>query len=552
LHITLRKSNRQQPAGAVLLKGGADQRERIEVTVVVRPRVSAKQREREIQNLSRRLPHQRQHLNAGEFLKQHGARQKDLTIVEKFGRKHKLEVVESSAEKRSIILAGSLSAISRAFQVRFQNFQHHGVTYRSFAERIRLPADLKGIVEGVLGLDNRALMSHHTFTTRDRAVTHTQPREVMRAYEFPKRANGKGQGIAIIELGGGFYESDIKEFFNRHHLKMPNLSVVEIDGQKNNPASPEVIKKVLDLLGLEPQSKRVTPQIDPADASLGMWTIESTLDVELIGAFANAANIVVYFAPNTAQGKYRAISTALNSKENPVTVISCSWGAVEEDLPEDFINCTEQLFRDAALKGVTICFSSGDKGDDCGKDGRPRAHYPASSPLVLGCGGTHWEKDRNRIREVVWNETLPHGACESGGGSSKFFKVPGWQKAARVKTKSGKDGRGVPDVAGKADIKTGYCMLVGGYDVSMGGTSASAPMWAGLIARMNQKLKKSIGYLTPLLYRPAFKRTFTDITEGNSGKNFCACRGWDPCTGLGSPRGKKLLSALKGKQRQSR
>jgi kumamolisin len=108
-------------------------------------------------------------------------------------------------------------------------------------------------------------------------------------------------------------------------------------------------------------------------------------------------------------------------------------------------------------------------------------------------------------------------------------------------------GRGVPDVAGKADMTTGYEMIVGGYSVTMGGTSSAVPMWAGLIARLNEELGKCIGYLTPLLYDSKFADAVTDITEGNNGPHYCAEPGWDACTGVGTPNGIKLLAALRGK-----
>jgi kumamolisin len=547
--ITLQKSKRLQPAGAQPLKLEVAPDERIEVTVIVRPRSSAAQRRAEVQALARQFPRQRKHLTFDRFSKLHGARADDLKLVERFAGEHQLDVVESSAAKRSVILAGAVAAFGRAFHVNFQTFRHRESAYRSFTDQIQIPASLEGVVEVVLGLDNRELMSHHAFLAVSRADGHTQPHEVMEAYDFPSGVEGRGECVAIIELGGGFHESDIKQYFDRHRFKLPRISIVEIGNQKNDPASPELIKKVLDAMGLESASKTASTKIDPAEASHAMWTIESTLDVELIGSFANAADIVVYFAPNNAQGKYQALSTALNSKEHPATLISCSWGAVEEELPQDFFHCMEQLFQDAVLQGVSICCSSGDRGDDPGPSGRPRVHYPASSPHVLACGGTHWTARSKLLEEVVWNETLPHGSCQSGGGASKVFGAPGWQRRARVKLKTRRSGRGLPDVAGKADIQTGYCMFVGGLDVTMGGTSAVAPMWAGLIARLNQELGKPIGYITPLLYGSSIKKAFRDILEGNNG-HYRAGPGWDPCTGLGTPIGKALLQTLSNTKRR--
>jgi kumamolisin len=101
--------------------------------------------------------------------------------------------------------------------------------------------------------------------------------------------------------------------------------------------------------------------------------------------------------------------------------------------------------------------------------------------------------------------------------------------------------RGVPDVAGDADENTGYDVRVDGSDTVIGGTSAVAPLWAGLIARINSAMGKSSGYINPTLYHnPA---AFNDITQGNNG-DFAVASGWDACTGMGSPNGTKIAAAL--------
>jgi len=146
----------------------------------------------------------------------------------------------------------------------------------------------------------------------------------------------------------------------------------------------------------------------------------------------------------------------------------------------------------------------------------------------------------------VWNDDPKTSA--TGGGVSTFFPLPTYQKSANVPPASGstKTGRGVPDVAGNADPNSGYQVRVDGKNMVIGGTSAVAPLWAGLIALMNQKLGKPVGYLNPLLYGSlAGKGVFNDIREGNNG-SYAARAGWDPCTGWGSPIGTKLLQALSG------
>jgi kumamolisin len=134
----------------------------------------------------------------------------------------------------------------------------------------------------------------------------------------------------------------------------------------------------------------------------------------------------------------------------------------------------------------------------------------------------------------------------SGGGVSRVFNLPPWQAEEGVAIKTGASGRAVPDVASKADRRNGYRIHVGGQAIGMGGTSAAAPLWAGLIARFNRALEGSgrrVGHLNPLLYHPNLRAGLHDISSGRGGL-YKPCKGWDPCTGLGSPRGTTLLAAL--------
>ena len=524
----------------------------IRATIVVRPGSSEAERRKIVQDLASRLPGQRRHVSAKSFVRTHGARKEDIALIRRFARSHHLKIGTVSRSRRCVVVSGTLAAFSRAFAVNFTCHDFQGRSYRSFGQQIRVPKYLKGVVEGVLGLEDRPLMCHHAFFHAAVADRHTDPSEVARAYDFPKRATGAGQRIAIVELGGGFHRKDISDYFKKRGLPAPSIAVVEIKGQKNDPAPAASVKTVLDLMGATPSRYRIEPgeggDGDREEKIRALWTIEATLDIQLAGSFADGADLVVYFAPNNAQGKYHALTTALHSTRHPPTVIACSWGAVEEELPAHFVRSMNQVFQDAALKGVTVCFSSGDRGDDPGANGQPRVHYPASSPYVLSCGGTHWTPEAPEPQEVVWNEQLSTTLAQSGGGVSRSMDEPPWQAPANIHEKTGARGRGVPDVAGKADMKTGYCMLVGGYDVAMGGTSSVVPLWAGLIARLNQALKTNVGYITPLLYNTEFRNAFRDVTEGNNGKHYQACPGWDACTGMGTPRGNALLAALAGSQ----
>lgn len=168
---------------------------------------------------------------------------------------------------------------------------------------------------------------------------------------------------------------------------------------------------------------------------------------------------------------------------------------------------------------------------------------------MLACGGTSLIASGCTITsETVWNDSSADSA--TGGGISTFFPVPAYQSTVKLPPNAGGSsfrGRGVPDVAGVADPNTGYFTLVDGTWGVVGGTSAVAPMWAALIALLNEELGKPVGYLHPVLYTTAlFDKAMNDITEGNNG-SYYATPSWDACTGLGSPNGQLILSALKSK-----
>jgi kumamolisin len=193
--------------------------------------------------------------------------------------------------------------------------------------------------------------------------------------------------------------------------------------------------------------------------------------------------------------------------------------------------------------GITVCVACGDNGSSDGEPSGDHVDFPASSPFALACGGTKLAASGNTIQtETVWNDGAGQGA--TGGGYSQQFPVPTWQQSVNTNT-----GRGVPDVAGDADPQTGYEILVDGAQDVFGGTSAVAPLWAALIARMNQALASPVGYFHPILYA-GLASDFHDITQGSNG-SFKAAKGWDPCTGFGSPDGQKLLAALRQKNAQA-
>ncbi len=324
----------------------------------------------------------------------------------------------------------------------------------------------------------------------------------------------------MIELGGGYRPRDIAHYFKSLGITTPSVSAISVDGGQNSPTGD----------GNGPDG-------------------EVMLDIEVAGSIAPQSKIAVYFTPNTDQGFYDAISAALHDTTNNPSVISISWGGPESTWSQQSLTEYNTLLEDATTLGVSVCIAAGDNGSTDGvTDGLQHVDFPASSPYALACGGTKLAASNGKISsEVVWNETANNEGA-TGGGISAIFPKPDYQANANVQPSVNPGhfvGRGVPDVAGDADPETGYDVYVDGKATVIGGTSAVAPLWAGLIARINQLVGKSVGFLNSALYTQAASGCFNDITSGNNGA-YSAASGWDPCTGLGSPIGEAVEALLSG------
>lgn len=446
-----------------------------------------------------------------QFAQHCGADPADLANLRRFAQQYALTEIGADLTRRVLHLRGSPQALQKAFAVQLGSYRLADGRGPFIACDVapRLPPQLIA----VLGLDGRPVARPHFRRPRATPAQTYTPLEVGTLYQYPAGTDGSGQGIGIIELGGGFSASDLARYFkNLGIAKPPTVTAVAVAGGANSPGS-------------------------DADG-------EVMLDIEIIGTLAPAAAIAVYFAPNTDQGFYEAISQAAHDATRHVTVISISWGGPEEGWTTAARNAMQSALEDAATLGVTVTVASGDGGSSDGESGsEPHVDFPASSPYALACGGTKLLASGGAITsEVVWNESAS-GEGASGGGVSVEFPPPAYQQSAGVPPgPNGKAGRGVPDVSGNADPQTGYQVLVDGQAQVIGGTSAVAPLWAALIARMNQKLGKPLGEVHAALYQIG-TRAFHDITSGNNGA-YQARSGWDACTGLGSPNGEALLAAL--------
>lgn len=254
--------------------------------------------------------------------------------------------------------------------------------------------------------------------------------------------------------------------------------------------------------------------------------------MQVIASLAPGARIVVYEAPDDERGFIDAIRDAVFDEQNPPSVLSISYGWPESLWTPAALRILDDLFRAAGLVGMSVFCASGDNGAELDAAGKPHVLAPASSPFAIACGATVIDGDEER----VWEKT--------GGGFSERFDVPQWQDVARsAASQCGmRAGRGVPDVA--AQQQPGYYVVMDGTELAMGGTSAVAPMWAALTARINQRLGIPAGFFAPALYKESCNHLFSEITTGSNGR-FQAGPGWNPCTGLGVPDGVAVEKRLR-------
>jgi kumamolisin len=316
------------------------------------------------------------------------------------------------------------------------------------------------------------------------------------AYEWPSNLAGGGV-IAIVELGGGWVQSDIDAFFQSLGQPSPSLTDVSVDGTANAPGQ--------------------------SDAD-----IEVALDIEVAGASyyaatGKAATIRVYWSQDIASAVEKAAADGCD-------VCSISWGNDEAEWGTAGCYQMNGAAATAANGRMIVFAASGDNDSSDGGTTPANVDCPSSCALIIGCGGT----SKTGTNETVWNDNPGQTDGEgTGGGYSTCFPAQPWQTNIPPAPKG--LGRMVPDVAANADPETGYLMVQGGQQQIVGGTSAVAPLYAGLFAAFGKKLGFA---LAKAWANPA---AFALITQGGNGK-YDAGPQPSPCTGLGVPIGTKLAA----------
>jgi kumamolisin len=542
--VPLSGSERSELPGATPAPTPLDTSKQITVTVLLRRRAA----------VPAALVEGPQTVSTAQLGEQYGAAEADAQLVTEVLGEFGLSVTETHLASRRLKVSGTIAAMQSAFgttltAVTSPHPDGSGhVTHRYRTGSLSVPVQLSGIITAVLGLDDRpAARPQFRRGPASGARAAAEPEDgtagpaakggpltapqVASFYQFPAGTDGTGQTVAIIELGGGYTPADLSAYFSGLGLPVPSVTAVGVGGASNSPGG-------------------------DADG-------EVELDIEVVGGVAPGAAQKVYFADNTDQGFINAISQAVHDTPTPVAV-SISWGQSEDQWSAQSRTAMDQAFADGAALGVTVTVAAGDNGASDDPSGQSSVHcdFPASSPHALACGGTKLIGNTSSFSitsEVVWNELATNEGA-GGGGVSDVFGVPSWQANAGVpasaagsaSTTGGSTsggGRGVPDVAGNADPVTGYLVVVDGQHMPIGGTSAVAPLWAGLIARLAQATGKTFGLIQPMLYAGVAPGTaqpgFNDIVAGSNGA-YQAGPGWDACTGLGSPNGAALLKVLGG------
>ena len=508
------------------------------------------------------LPGQRQFLSVEEFASRYGSAEADLAVAAQFAESQGLTVTESIPARRRVVAVGTVAQMDAAFGVTLNRYEcpvrksrrRPGLdteeadavqTYRGFEGPVYLPEVVANVVTAVIGLDNRPLGGVNQGDPPNTNLL-TVP-EVMQLYDFPT-TGAANQTIGIFNGGGNYNDTPTTGDIALYYASLPSTfkapTIVQVPANSNQPTL----------------------------AGQSALDYEITQDICISSTVAQGATIAVYFETNDETGweDWLANATMPTAGEpNPSVLSSCWIFSFEDDaatVGQAVLDRMSSHFQAAAGRGITVLIAAGDSGsnDGLGVD-HCYVEYASSDPWVTACGGTtigNVAANRSSFDEIVWNDTFFGGQLgQTGGGVSDYFPQPSWQAAAGVAAASKNDNmvrRGIPDIAGNASPNSGYPYFMGGQSATMNGTSAVAPLYAGLSAVINQTLGERIGFLNPTLYALGSQlgvdlgiNPFRDITQGdnnpNDGSNapyYTAGPGWDACSGWGSVSGNLLQSAL--------
>lgn len=517
--VRLAGSERAKPRGTFLRDAPGDTP--IEITITLRPKAP----------LPAVVDPYAPPMTLEQIEAQHGASEADAELVENTLHSYGLETVERSLGARSLTMRGTVAQVEAAFGTKLALYRSD--EYGEFRGRegdLKVPGAIQHVVTGVFGLDTRKVARRRRKSQRAAAAAGTNqgmmPTDLARMYGFGS-ATAAGQTVGILEFGGAYIPGDLNLFCRNVGIAMPTVSATG-------------------------------PQTGPQDEATG----EVMMDIQIAAAMARGANINVYFAHFTQKGWVNLLQNIVHGPGAKPNVISISYGVAEasKSFSENGMKVIDGYFNELAQMGITICVSAGDDG--CGSiifDGSDNANFPATSPNVLAVGGTMldangsevtwWEQPGRRFNE----DGSTTGGGSTGGGTSMVFPRPAWQT---VNTASLNDGstqfRCVPDVSALAGPPF-YFLILNEQVAPDGGTSASAPMWASVIACLKQA-GKTFGFLPPVFYGSdgaggtVGSALLQDITQGSNASNppsegYQAGPGYDAVTGWGTPNVQAMIAS---------
>jgi kumamolisin len=527
--IELAGSNRVEPEGAVLV-GDVDPEQPIVITVYLKRRSPDKFQPGSAGDLARLAKPITRHALAAQRHRTHAhAAERIQTVAKKFG----VTVLEIDLVGRTVTLQASARLMSEIFGATLRIYDDGKHRFRARVGQLTIPKEIAPWTRAILGFDQRPMetrpVGRLSALVSDAVSGGLWPTEIAALYGIPLNHDVSKVCVGIVALGGGYLDSDLKQAL-----------------QKMGREAPVVVDK--SVVVADPSQPPDDPSAPVNDFGGGTAADqEIALDLQIVASLLPKARIVVYFAGNSTQNLVGAINKAIFDDVNRPQVLSVSWGSAEKFWSESARDAMQGVLADAKRLQVTVLFAAGDELATGGLyDGKAHVWFPASSPYALGCGGTHptLGADRTSVgAETVWNE----GQVGTGGGISDCFPVPDYQSnlALPHSVNDAALRRGVPDVAAAAASSPGYRIVFNGTEVVKDGTSAAAPLWAGLIAIANAQRGTPVGFLNPALY--ANPSWFREITTGDNrvgGKGYDAGPGWNACTGLGVPKGADIVAAL--------
>jgi len=531
----------RRPTPNARLLGPADPTERLSVTIVLRRRPDGPPVP-DVNSFAR--PPLNRRMSSDEFAAQYGASPDDIAKIIAFARAHGLTIVETHAARRTVVVSGTVTQMRNAFAVDLNRYEvplpldarqrrrpvGTPQSYRGRDGFIHVPAELADLIVGIFGLDNRNITKRNAVGDPPNTTTLTVP-TITKLYNFPSNS-AAGQTIAIFSEDG-YQKADIQKYYATLPAGYMMPTIIDISVDANNSGNP-----------------------DP----------ETTQDICIASTVAQGAQIAVYFTTYDQKGWVDLIQRVAHPSagDSTCSVLSSSFYVSNGDdlatlkaegISTSWLTAVTAAFQDAAMQGVTVCIASGDTGSDSKVgDGKAHAQYPASDPWVLSVGGTTvGNVQGSSFDEYVWNDVSIYGSFATGGGISDFFNLPAYQNSAGVpqSVNGSRVGRGVPDVAANASPNSGYPMSAGSLNFAASGTSASAPLYAGLIALLNAALPRSVGFLNPTLYmlgNSVCQNISSPPGPANNGLNgvtgYPAGAGWNACAGWGRIDGNALLLGL--------